>query len=364
MQSLSTPGSTPATKSEPAFVYRLTGRLNRLVWRVPLPRRAVARLSTLVYRNPPMPGETVLAIIDALQAAGVRCWISGGWGVDALAGRRTRTHRDLDLVIGDTDMRRAVEALADLGYWEWYRADSEVPLFSRVVLHDHELAGRAVDLHPLELSSATPVEFTTGAIEGRPVPCISLALQLKTHSSYRKRWRDRADLAALRKLREGSVTTLIVPVPAAEGVLQKSAREAGIPAHITLLYPFLTARRIGSDIESELASLLREVPSFNFVLSEIGRFPGVVYVAPKPVAPFVALIQRLAERWPDNQPYGGAYEEIIPHLTVAYGGPIPSGLAQQLPLPARAEQVWLMSRVAGRWVRRSAFPLGRSAAGL
>ena len=136
-----------------------------------------------------------------------------------------------------------------------------------------------------------------------------------------------------------------------------------MPPHITLLFPFLTAQTIDSDVESTLASLLQEVPSFDFALSEIGRFPGVVYLAPSPATPFIAMTQRLAERWPDNQPYEGAYEEIVPHLTVAHGARIPSGLAERLPLTARAEEVWLMSRVTGRWVRSRAFPLGVSAAG-
>ena len=187
---------------------------------------------------------------------------------------------------------------------------------------------------------------------------MALDLQLETHSNYRKRWRDRADIAVLRRLLEGSATTLIVPVPSADGLLAESSREAGLPAHITLLYPFLAARALGRDAELTLGSLLGEIPSFDFVLSEVGRFPGVVYLAPEPAAPFIALTQALVERWPDHQPYGGAYEEIIPHLTVAYGETAPAGLAERLPLMARAEEVWLMSRAGGRWVRRGAFPLG------
>lgn len=321
-----------------------------------MPRRVLVPLSMAVYRSPPMPGQEVLSIVGALRAAEVNCWISGGWGVDALAAKHTRTHRDLDLVIEDRHMRRAVEILEDLGYREWYRADSEVPMFSRLVLRDHDPAGRAVDLHPLELSG-TQVEFTSGEIQGRPVPCISLDLQLKTHSSYRKRWRDRTDIALLRKLREGSATTLIVPVQAADGLLQKSAREDGLPAHITILYPFLNARAIDDETDVALASLLGQVSAFDFALSEIGRFPGVVYLAPEPAAPFLALTQALARRWPDHQPYGGEHQEIIPHLTVAYGASIPPGLAERVPLTARAEEVWLMSRTAGRWVRRSSFSL-------
>lgn len=343
--------------SDPTLLYRMTGRLNRVIWRLALPRRVVARLSSWVYRNPPMPDDVVLVVVEALRNADVRFWISGGWGVDALAGERTRTHRDLDLVVADADMHQAEEILSSLGYFEWYRSDSELPLFSRVVLHDHELAGRTIDLHPFKLSG-TYMEFTTGEIAGREVPCLSVDLQVQTHSNYRKRWRDRTDLAVLRKLREDSGTTLILPVQSADDILQESAREPGIPAHITLLYPFLAGRSIDGDTEAALASLLLEIPAFDFVLSEIGRFPGVVYLAPEPAERFVALTEALVARWPGQQPYGGDHEEIIPHLTVAYGASIDDGLVERLPLTARAEEVWLMSRTGGRWVCRRSFPLG------
>jgi len=34
-----------------------------------------------------MSGEDVISVIDAIEAIGVRVWIDGGWGVDALLGR-------------------------------------------------------------------------------------------------------------------------------------------------------------------------------------------------------------------------------------------------------------------------------------
>jgi 2'-5' RNA ligase len=360
MSSPSIQQSPPASTSEPALVHRVTGRLNRLVWRLPLPHGVLARLSALVYRNPPMSGELALSIIDALHGVDVGCWISGGWGVDALAGRRTRVHRDLDLVIDEGSMQRAVEVLEGLGYHEWYRVDSDEPLFSRIVLHDHELAGRVVDLHPLDFSHEH-IEFTMGEIEGRPVHCLSLASQTEAHENYHMRWRDRADLAVLRKLLEGSTTTLIMPVPRADDLLQKSAYEAGLPAHITLLYPFLSTRAIDREIEGTLRSLFQSVPAFDFTLSEVGHFPGVVYLAPEPAAPFTELVQTLVERWPGQQAYGGAHEEIVPHLTVAFGETVPRGVTEQLPVSVRAQEVWLMSRMAGRWVRRASFRLGTPA---
>jgi 2'-5' RNA ligase superfamily protein/aminoglycoside-2''-adenylyltransferase len=362
MSSHSMPASAQPASGEPALVYRVTGALNRLLWRVPLPRRILVRLSTILYRNPPMPAETVLCIVEALQEAGVTCWISGGWGVDALAGRRTRTHRDLDLIVDAQNIDRALEVLGNLGYWEWYRTDSDVPLFSRVVVHDHELAGRAIDLHPVEISDRH-VSLATGTIEGRMVGCLSLMSQLTAHSRYKKRWFDRADLSVLRRLLDCSVTALIVPVRAVNGLVDRSARDAGMPAHVTLIYPFLAGRAIDHDTELALASLIGETPGFDFTMAQTGRFPGVVYLAPEPAAPFVELTEALARRWPECPPYGGAYEEIVPHLTVANADDPPAGLAKRLPVDARADEVWLMVRIAARWVRRARFPLGASLTG-
>ena len=58
----------------------------------------------------------VLAVLDAVERAGCRVWLEGGWAVDALVGRQLRAHRDLDL---DVDVRQeamAVEALHSLDY--------------------------------------------------------------------------------------------------------------------------------------------------------------------------------------------------------------------------------------------------------
>jgi 2'-5' RNA ligase len=356
--------STPPPASKivyrPRLRYLLTGWLNVLIWKLPLPHRAVARVSSIVYRNPPMPTGAVLAIVGALRNAGVRFWVSGGWGVDALVGRCTRIHRDLDMVVDEGDMQLAVDVVSALGYREWYRSDSDVPTFSRIVFHNHPIAGQAVDLHPLDVAS-THIEFTTGTIEQTEIPCLSVAVQLKTHTAYKKRWRDRADIALMRGLGERSVTTLIVPVPAADRLVHESARDAGMPAHITLLYPFLEPGEVDEDVEAELGLLFAGERAFDFELTDVGLFPGVVYVAPNPVAPFVALTELLARRWPENPPYGGSFNDIVPHLTVAHGARVPSGLDKLLPLPARAAEAWLVTRAGSRWVKRASFPFGQPA---
>jgi lincosamide nucleotidyltransferase A/C/D/E len=191
------------TTSEPSLFYRVTGRLNALLWKLPLPRRVLVRLSGYVYRSPPMPAQVVLGIIDAVHAAGVRCWIGGGWGVDALVGRPTRDHHDLDLIVEHRDMQTAEQVLLKLGYWEWYRLEPDVPLSTQIVFTDHPVAGLAVDLHPLEFFGPW-AELTTGDVAGREVPCISVATQVQNRSNTRRS--ERTDLALLRQLDQAPST--------------------------------------------------------------------------------------------------------------------------------------------------------------
>ena len=58
----------------------------------------------------------VLVVLDQLDRAGVVVWLDGGWGVDALVGRQSRPHHDLDLVIARDDCPAAQAALAGLGF--------------------------------------------------------------------------------------------------------------------------------------------------------------------------------------------------------------------------------------------------------
>jgi lincosamide nucleotidyltransferase A/C/D/E len=44
------------------------------------------------------PGD-VIAVVQTLESAGVVFWLDGGRGVDALLGRQTRPHGDLDLAL-------------------------------------------------------------------------------------------------------------------------------------------------------------------------------------------------------------------------------------------------------------------------
>jgi lincosamide nucleotidyltransferase A/C/D/E len=154
----------------------------------------------------------VHSILDALAAAGCPLWIGGGWGVDALAGRQTRPHRDLDLLIVAAKERAALEALAGLGYaietdWRPVRVEVGAPGRGWVDLHPvvFDADGNGVQAGLDGASFYYPRDcFTTGRIGERSVPCLTAQYQLQLHQGYPPRPVDLADLQVLRDLGAGS----------------------------------------------------------------------------------------------------------------------------------------------------------------
>ena len=159
-----------------------------------------------------MSAEQAVAVLDALAAAGCRAWVGGGWGVDALVGRQTRPHRDLDVVADAAAEAAALEALERLGYavgtdWRPVRVELGAPGLGWVDLHPMVLdaAGNGLQAGLDGASFAYPADcFVTGTIAGRPVGCLSVERQVLFHSGYEPREVDRADLALLQDLLEGT----------------------------------------------------------------------------------------------------------------------------------------------------------------
>jgi lincosamide nucleotidyltransferase A/C/D/E len=155
-----------------------------------------------------MGASDVRAVLEALSRAGCRAWVGGGWGVDALAGRQTRPHRDLDLAVDADHQAVAIEALERLGFvveTDWRPV--------RVALVAD--ADRWVDLHPVVFDAdgngcQADVDgghfeyprdcFSAGSIGGVPVACLSVDQQLRFHEGYQPRDHDRHDLALLHSL--------------------------------------------------------------------------------------------------------------------------------------------------------------------
>jgi 2'-5' RNA ligase len=148
----------------------------------------------------------------------------------------------------------------------------------------------------------------------------------------------------------------------------------GMPAHITLLYPFLAPASLREEVLSTLRALFASFPAFPYALTAVRAFPDLVYLAPEPASPFRALIAALAARFPETPPYEGSIPvaEVVPHLTVAHVSDpdeleelracFSARAAPKLPLRLRASEVLLMDDRSRRWSPRQAFRLGGDAA--
>jgi 2'-5' RNA ligase len=94
------------------------------------------------------------------------------------------------------------------------------------------------------------------------------------------------------------------------------AASVGVPPHVTLLYPFMPVAALRAPHRRALAEIAATVEPFDVRFARVDRFPGAVYLVPEPDRPFVALTEAIAARFPEYQPYEGAFDEVIPHLTL------------------------------------------------
>lgn len=134
------------------------------------------------------------------------------------------------------------------------------------------------------------------------------------------------------KYRQGE-TAVIVPVPAADLAVAAwradcdTSAPYGVPAHITIVYPFVPLAELSEPDIYDLAALFITEPAFSLILNGFARFhgkgsdPDVLYLVPVPAAPFRRLIAALSERWPQALPYGGQFGDPVPHLTVTDTAP-------------------------------------------
>lgn len=168
----------------------------------------------------------------------------------------------------------------------------------------------------------------------------------------------------------GRRTGLVVLVPAAEPVvggwrveLDPSARY-GMPAHVTVLFPWFRLRDLGAQVLSELASVAADLPAFDVTFDRVAHFPETLWLAPTPVEPFVELTEAVRRNWPEYPPFGGRFDVVIPHLTTGDGidpaahRHVVTDIEQSLPVRARVAELTLMAQDAGgRWSVHSAYPL-------
>jgi 2'-5' RNA ligase len=180
------------------------------------------------------------------------------------------------------------------------------------------------------------------------------------------RWRETVSMTATH-------SAVIVPIPAAEQVVMRWRTELdgsarwGVPAHVTVVYPFLSPEAITSETIADLAAAVAEVASFEVTFGRCAWFidDHVLWLAPDPDGPFRALTEAVWRRFPDYPPYDGVFADVVPHLTIGYDGSLgrlrqaEQAITPQLPIRTRITHASLIcgSHAADSWRTVAEIPL-------
>lgn len=169
-------------------------------------------------------------------------------------------------------------------------------------------------------------------------------------------------------------SAVLIPVPDAESVVapwrhvHDPVAAVGVPAHVTLMVPWLPPEQIDDEVVGRLRHVLSDVVAFDFSLTGIGWFGHrVLWLAPEPAGPFCELTERLSASF-GTLPWDGAFADVVPHLTVGHAG-VGEGSAlgaaamfvsEQLPVRCRAREVWVMVHDGATWSVQHRVPLHTS----
>ena len=152
--------------------------------------------------------EDLMTVINILESAGIIYWIDGGWGVDILAGKQTRAHRDIDINFDAQYTDKLLNILLEYGY----EVDTDwKPV--RIELYSEKYG--YLDIHPFVLnedgtSKQADLEggwyefdkdlFGNAVFEGQTIPCISVKGQKLFHSGYELRDKDKHDISIIENI--------------------------------------------------------------------------------------------------------------------------------------------------------------------
>ncbi len=167
-------------------------------------------------------------------------------------------------------------------------------------------------------------------------------------------------------------SALLVPMPEADPVVGRWREQLdpgcrlGVPAHVTILYPFVPPEALDDRVMTEARDVVQHHAPFDCSLGAVRWFgEAVVYLAPAPDEPFRALTGSVFERFPAYPPYGGVYDDVVPHLTIGDHGALVDmhaaahEIAPALPIACQVHEVWLMvgAQEPGWWRLAETLPL-------
>jgi 2'-5' RNA ligase len=153
-------------------------------------------------------------------------------------------------------------------------------------------------------------------------------------------------------------TAVVVRVPEVDPVVAEHRRDLdhaaswGVPAHVTVVYPFLPPQRVDDDALRRLAAAVGSVEAFDCTFARTDWFgEDAVWLVPEPDAPFRALTRSVWNAFPECPPYGGVHGEPTPHLTLGERGrgtpaalrAAETAVRPRLPVRARIAQALLIA---------------------
>jgi len=176
------------------------------------------------------------------------------------------------------------------------------------------------------------------------------------------------------------IGVLLLPVPEVERLIDPlrcrldPTRRQDMPAHVTVLVPYLSPQEVGPTERAMLTEIFAGTEPFDYVLETTRWFDRrVLYLAPDPAEPFRRMTTAVTRCFPEWRPYEGAFEDVVPHVTVGEGGRwrkrrlqmawAAARLRRMAPVRATASEVWLMGFDAGmeKWWHSETFALGATA---
>jgi 2'-5' RNA ligase len=151
------------------------------------------------------------------------------------------------------------------------------------------------------------------------------------------------------------MTTLLAPLPFADAAVSDLRNEhdwsarRGVPAHITLLGPFVPPSEATPSLVERLRLLVEREPSFSVSLVELRLLEHTACLLPEAVEPLARLTELMGRMRPDLGQFKRSY-----HLTVARGCDsalftrVAAAVEPRLPIVGRLTEVALVeSRVSG-----------------
>lgn len=167
-------------------------------------------LGALAKRNTTekhFPIKQVIALYEMLDNLHIPIWLDGGWGVDALLEKQTRTHQDLDIVIEEKNLDAFLKLLQSIGYVKLDREDSKPWNFVLGLGETLEIDVHVVNFDVRGNGTYGPKERGVfypayafagiGKLSGISLACLTPKYQIESHTGYILREKDFQDVSFL-----------------------------------------------------------------------------------------------------------------------------------------------------------------------